>query len=78
MDGLKEQLDASCGVAALYCLAIVPSSSRVAAVDEKVLYYLAGLMLPARSSYVAGKTGVRALKFGWPGVMHLDGSILLG
>jgi hypothetical protein len=53
MDGLKEQLDASCGVAALYCLAVVPSSSRVTAVDEKVLYYLAGLMLPARSSCVA-------------------------
>jgi hypothetical protein len=41
MDGLKEQLDASCSVAALYCLAAVPSSSHVAAVDEKVLYYLA-------------------------------------
>jgi hypothetical protein len=39
---LKEQLTAFCGVAALYCLAVVPSSSHVAAVDEKVLYYLAG------------------------------------
>jgi hypothetical protein len=48
--GLKEQLDASCGVAALYCLAVVLSSSRVAAVNEKVLYYLARPPLPVRSS----------------------------
>jgi hypothetical protein len=36
--------------AALYCLALVPSSSRVAAVDEKLLYCLAGPLLRARSS----------------------------
>jgi hypothetical protein len=53
MDGLNEQLDASCRVTTLYCLAVVPSSNRVAAVDEKVLYYLAGLMLSARSSCIA-------------------------
>jgi hypothetical protein len=49
---LKEQLDASCGVVELHCLAVVLSSSRVAAVDKKVLYCLAGPPLP-RSSCAA-------------------------
>jgi hypothetical protein len=125
---LKEQIDAPCSVAALYYLAVVSSSSRVAVVDEKVSYCLAGPPLLARSSCVAAmdessntspkkvvylvyielatdgsipffwqteiwlgidrelarrglegiaNQGVRALRFGLPRVMHLDGSILL-
>jgi hypothetical protein len=49
---LKEQLDASCGIAALYCFTVVRSSSRVTVVDEKVLYCLVGPPLP-RSFYAA-------------------------